>query len=240
MLTKLMLTTLLAITPILAMAQDVTKFMGIPVDGTPEEMLRKIRAKGFKSTEYNADMLEGEFNGSDVYIRVLTNKGKVWRVGVFYQKDVSEGEIKIRFNKLIRQFSKNDKYIVLDAEPIAEDEDISYEMTVHNKRYQATFAQTPDFEQMANLDSAEVLRTPIISFLLETARLADMSFGELLSMEGETPLELIAKQGRGGEFIDILRQKSVWFMISKGVDFGKYEICLFYDNELNTAHGEDL
>lgn len=238
MLTKLILMTLLAMTSVIAMAQDVTQFMGIPVDGPLEEMLRKIRAKGFKPTEYNAEMLEGEFNGNDVNVGVVTNKGKVWRVGVLDKKGVSEGDIKIRFNKLIRQFSKNDKYIVIDAEPIAEDEDISFEMTVHNKRYQASFAQTPDFEQLASLDSAEVLHTPIISFLLETARLADMSLGELLSMEGKAPLELIAKQGRGGEFIDVLRQKSVWFTISE--IYGEYSICLFYDNELNAAHGEDL
>lgn len=240
MLTKLTIMTLLAMTSILAMAQDVTQFMGIPVDGTAEDMLRKIRAKGFKPTDYDAEMLEGEFNGGDVFIGVVTNKGKVWRVGVFDQKGISERNIKIRYNNLLRQFLKNDKYMALDAEPIAEDEDISYEMTVHNKRYQASFAQAPDFEHMASLDSAEVTRTPIMSFLLETARLADITLGELLNMDGDGQMELLAQQGRGGELIDILRQKSVWFMISEGSGYGEYNICLYYDNGLNAAKGEDL
>lgn len=53
--------------------KDVTKFLGIPVDGTKSEMIQKLKAKGFT---YNSvkDMLEGEFNGSEVQIAVVTNR----------------------------------------------------------------------------------------------------------------------------------------------------------------------
>lgn len=42
--------------------QNVTKFLGIPIDGSKAAMIQKIRAKGFR---YNAqiDKLEGTFNG---------------------------------------------------------------------------------------------------------------------------------------------------------------------------------
>ena len=32
--------------------------------------------------------------------------------------------------------------------------------------------------------------------------------------------------------------RSVWFMISE--KYGKFSLILFYDNEYNNAHGEDL
>ena len=43
-----------------AQKKDITKFMGIPIDGTKTAMIQKLKAKGFT---YNAkmDRLEGEF-----------------------------------------------------------------------------------------------------------------------------------------------------------------------------------
>ena len=42
------------------------------------------------------------------------------------------------------------------------------------------------------------------------------------------------------DFQNILtaHNKSVWFMIAER--FGKYYICMYYDNEYNKADGEDL
>lgn len=34
---------------------EVTKFLGIPVDGTKAEMVQKIKAKGFETSSYNRD-----------------------------------------------------------------------------------------------------------------------------------------------------------------------------------------
>ncbi len=33
-------------------------------------------------------------------------------------------------------------------------------------------------------------------------------------------------------------KKTVWFMIAE--HYGKYYICMFYENKLNKANGEDL
>ena len=62
--------------------KDVTKFLGIPVDGTKSEMIKKLKEKGFTSTLYDKDVLEGEFNGVDVNISVVTNNNKVYRIFV--------------------------------------------------------------------------------------------------------------------------------------------------------------
>lgn len=49
-----------------AQNKDVTKFLGIPVDGTKTEMKQKLIAKGFVPKKLgNDEWLEGEFNGID-------------------------------------------------------------------------------------------------------------------------------------------------------------------------------
>lgn len=127
--------------------KDVTKFLGIPVDGYKAEMKKKLTAKGFS---YNAqdDFFEGEFNGRDVNVFIVTNKNKVWRIMVCDKNTCEEGEIKIRFNNLCRQFAKNKKYLAANMEEsdytLSDSEDISYEMMVNKKRYEATYFQMPD------------------------------------------------------------------------------------------------
>lgn len=125
---------------VLAQPKSVTKFLGIPVDGSKAEMIQKLKDKGYT---YNSqlDCLEGEFNGRDVLICVVTNNNKVYRIFVKDANSSSESDIKIRFNNLCRQFAENKRYFPVKADYISDEEDISYEMTVHNKRYQASYYQ---------------------------------------------------------------------------------------------------
>ena len=90
--------------------KDVTKFLGIPVDGTKLEMINKLKAKGFKISPYNKDVLTGEFNGYDVNVHLVTRNRKVWRILVSDANTVNEADIRIRFNNLCYQFDKNEKY----------------------------------------------------------------------------------------------------------------------------------
>lgn len=113
-------------------------FLGIPVDGTKREMISKLEAKGYEYNSYT-DCLTGEFNGADVSIYVQTINNKVWRIAVVDESHTNESNIKIRFNNLFEQFSNNSKYVRLDGNRVNENDDISYEMTVHNKRYAASF-----------------------------------------------------------------------------------------------------
>jgi hypothetical protein len=59
---------------------------------------------------------------------------------VFDAHSCSEADIKIRFNNLCAQFLANPRYFGTD-QSIPEDESISYEMLVNQKRYQAAFFQ---------------------------------------------------------------------------------------------------
>ena len=151
----LTLLAMIAISASVLAQKEVTKFMGIPVDGSPTEMVKKLKAKGFKTDEDamqvvklegidldGPEVLTGRFNGEYVrlYLKVGTNN--VWRICLVDKNSRDETQIKIRFNTLVRQFEGNGKYVPLvDEQTIADDEDISYQMTVNKKQYQAGFVQ---------------------------------------------------------------------------------------------------
>ena len=132
--------------------KDVTKFMGIPVDGTKSEMIQKLKAKGF-TYDVKTDCLKGEFNGGDVILNINIVNGKVWRIAVM-TPDVSralsgydETQVRIRFNHLCQQFERNPKYVSLfgtESQEIGDEEDISYEMSVKSKQYEAVYLQDGD------------------------------------------------------------------------------------------------
>ena len=173
--------TLLMLSVAMYAQNEVTKFLGIPIDGTKADMIQKIKAKGFS---YNAqeDCLEGIFNGENVYISILTNKSKVWRIAVTDKTDFDEGQIKRRFNKLCQQFDDNPKYYSLKGiQKLSDNDDISYEMISHHKQFEAVYYQLPH--------------------------------------EGAL-------------------NRTVWFTI--GGVYDEYHISIFYENNKNESHGEDL
>ena len=131
---SLFLFILLFVSTIANAQREVTKFLGIPVDGFKPEMINKLKAKGFHFDK-QLDCLTGEFNGYDVRLAIATNNNKVWRIMIQDAHYTDEANIKIRFNKLCRQFENNKKYVsatFLD-QSLPDEEDISYEMTVHKK-----------------------------------------------------------------------------------------------------------
>ena len=205
--------------------KDVTKFLGIPVDGSKSAMIQKLKAKGFESSVYKSDILEGEFNGAEVNVFIQTNNNKVCRIMVADATTMDEGNIIVRFNKLCQQFSNNERYISLDEFTIPETEDISYEMSVHHKQYDAMFYQRP-----TDIDTLEFVNEARL-------RLADKYTAEQLeNPTGEVAQDLMKA------VVDILfemtTKKAVWFRICE--HYGKYYITMYYDNEYNRAQGEDL
>ena len=141
MMKRFLITFLFVLMTITAIAQEsnTIKFLGIPVDGTKKEMISKLQAKGYEYDAYS-DVLFGEFNGTNVVIVVQTVNNRVWRIGICDENANNDvANIKIRYNNLFKQLSNNDKYEVYDGSTLEEKEDISYEMTVHNKRYDAYF-----------------------------------------------------------------------------------------------------
>ena len=199
--------------------QDVTKFLGIPVDGSKSEMIQKLKAKGYTSSPLDKDVLVGEFNGADVNIHVVTNNNKVYRIMICDVNNIDERAIQIRFNRLCEQFVNNSKYSSLPLEEymIPDDEDISYEITVHKKRYEAVFYQKTDETFMAKQIEA--------------------AFPQYTKEQLANPSEELR-----AEIVNFVTQyiskKAVWFMINERL--GKYCITMYYDNEYKNANGEDL
>lgn len=206
--------------------KDVTQFLGIPIDGSKSAMIQKLKAKGFKANSYREDVLEGEFNGMDVNVHIGTNGDKVCRIMVCDANPVDERSIKIRFNNLCRQFKKNPKYMSMDDYIIPDDEDISYAITVNNKRYEAIFYQHP-----VELSDTTLILEKIIPILTEK-----YTPEQLANPTEEIKSEMMKKALE--YMIELYTNKTVWFMISDL--YGKYYITMFYDNEYNRANGEDL
>ena len=240
----LSLAVLLAFSLAMYAQKDVTKFLGIPVDGTKSEMIKKLKEKGFTSTLYDKDVLEGEFNGMDVLIFIITNNNKVWRIAVADANNTTdEANIRIRFNNLCKQFEYNKKYRAISSLQnfiqdflyefasnkkrstnnyiIPDDENISYEMKVKNKRYEASYYQLPDSAYIAQreLTKSEMAATDSIPAGMDKKEwLASYKFA-LCTFEAAA-------------------NKSVWFMIAERL--GGYYIAMYYDNKYNQAQGEDL
>ena len=206
-----------------------TKFLGIPIDGTKQEMIQKIQAKGFTLHKaYGEEYLSGEFNGSQVHIYVATNNNKVYRVMVAEQVLCSAGQIRIRFNNLLQQFIDNQKYLTssMGQDPIPSDEDISYEMTVKDKIYDARFVQmTHDIDTVLLKEDA--------AHVIENIG-QDVSSSLLSSLDPTT----LATYCTMIAVIKQFEKNQVWFRID---EFGsKYYLTIYYDNLYNKANGEDL
>lgn len=138
---RFLITFLFVLTTIVSIAQDnnTIKFLGIPVDGTKKEMISKLQERGYI---YDAvsDALFGEFNGTDAVVFVQTVNNRVWRIAIVDgDMNSDEANIKIRYNRLFEQLSNNGKYEVAYGNTLGEKDDISYEMSAHNKRYEAGF-----------------------------------------------------------------------------------------------------
>lgn len=256
--------TLLTLT-VLCNAQDrALKFLGIPVDGYKSEMIQKLRDKGYTySKNGGEDVLTGEFNGTDVNIYIVTNNNKVWRVYIADDDTRDEYQIKLRFNTLCEQFEKNPRYTALsEDQEIPMDEDISYEMNVNDKRYEAAFYQIPDDPNLMN--DIEELSTRFnnlnsgqqdsLAFEQQVEAMTGL-FSALSAYDAETfskyDADYFVQLGSATEeeqiamamtlmedIMSILSNRAVWFTISEY--YGGYYISMYYDNGYNRASGEDL
>lgn len=228
---------------VLLAQQDVTTFLGIPIDGTKSEMIAKLKKKGFVASSYS-DRLQGEFNGEQVEVSVVTNGNKVWRIAVFDKAARSEQQIKVRYNELCNQFSNNKKYITSlinkdTSYVIPYDEDISYEMGLKEKTYEASFYQKPDTLTFFNNPMIKKDCPLIYNMYLEIG-LSNLENEKVVAeyLKGVSKEEYIEYLSESLSLLSFISKKSVWFKIVNFYD--DYFIAMYYDNEYNKANGEDL
>ncbi len=229
---KRILTTLtLTLASIVAVAQTPAqfKFLGIPVDGKKSPFIIQLIQKGFKY-DVKEDMLTGKFNGMESNIMVSENNGKVDRVYVIDENGCDEAQIRIRYNTLLQQFKSNEKYLELDEnQPLPDDEDISYEMTIHSKTYEATFYFNPIYgwTDEDNMKMAANLRAELD---------AQIESGEYKDPTEEKTTQIL--QAMAAHKLLGMLDGQVWFRIVKR--YGDYYIAMYYDNLKNRPNGEDL
>ena len=211
------------------------QFLGIPVDGTKDDMISALKAKGFKYDELY-DHLKGQFNGKDVTVLIRTNHDIVDRICVDYVT-ADESQIIIQYNRLLSQFLNNSKYVeFVDNELIDTKEDISYELIVNNKIYQASFAYYPvdiPLKKLSELYKARWISSRTHNY--EGTPLEDISEEQIES------LNKYVEENWDSMFKLIMMSNwpnSVWFNLS---NIGsRYSITIFYDNKANEPNGEEL
>ena len=216
---------------------QIVKFMGIPIDGSKSEMISQIKKKGFTyNKEY--DWLEGRFNGEQVNVIVHTNNDLVDRIMVVSANPVNETNIKIKFNNLVRQFNINEKYFSTEEDQeIGDNVDISYEMSVNSKRFEASF------HQKLSKEEEKIIKQKIfdnydamIEQLLEDDEMKDFA-DEIRKGDKESNINSFFAFM---EF-EYLMQNDVWFIISEdAIRYNYYNINIYYDNLRNRPNGEDL
>lgn len=240
--TILSLILVLATFSAVAQADDTTiKFLGIPIDGKKSDMISALKAKGFVF-DATTGILSGKFNGKESHIHISENYGKVDRVMVADANTVDEAQIITNYNNLLYWFeNSNGKYFSLfPNEPIPEDEHISYEMTIRNKRYSASFMYNPIYDN-------ESLKQKILE---EAKEECDMAITEqkdkIVPGFEQTYGEYYDDEDNYNEYIStvaglkVLRiaKGTVWFSIAR---YGsEYYICIYYDNLNNRPNGDDL
>lgn len=142
----------------------------------------------------------------------------------------NESDIIIRFNRLCSQFAKNKKYMPQNIEgkfEIDQGEDISIQMSLYNKRYEAAYFQI--FESDYDTTGASKIIMEKLQKTYTSEQINNLSEEEKMQFAVESGIEVLLGK---------VSKRSVWFMIVE--EYGRYSIIMYYDNEYNYADGEDL
>ena len=211
--------------------REVTKFLGIPVDGSRSAMEKKLSQKGFNYNP-NSEYFEGEFNGEKVKVSIVTNNEKVWRIFIADAIYRDERAIKARFNNLCMQFDRKKQeysHASLGNENpfiVPEDEDLDYEIGMNNKCYEAVY-----FQITTPIDTVS-LKNYHIEYMSE--KYTEKQIHEFMNR----PIDSIVDDLMT-EVLEYFGKRKVWFKINRE-GYDRYRILMYYDNEYNKANGEDL
>ena len=196
---------------------DVTKFLGISVDGTLENMILKLKQKGFENV--GEDWLKGFYNGRLVTLTPISLRdNKVCRIMIIYYTTNNDKDIIKQYNSLCEQFCENENYdgylYNLEELYIPENENIADEIMKDPEKYKMGFRQA-------------------------TTNLSDPPY-----FKNEAEKEQWYKNSI--VVIDFLEHNRVWFKIYKDSEYisvkdEKYVLVIYYDNLLNVPQqGDDL
>ena len=211
--------------------QETVKFLDIPVDGKKSDVIAKLTQKGFRY-DRETDTLEGVFNGKESTILIHENNGKVDRIMVMNVFPVTLA--KKAFNTLLEQFLSNEKFVSSENNSlIPDDANLSNELCVNGKSYDAAFYPDP-FVEGRDKSYQDYIAKTAAKRALEAA-----NDGRLLNPTEERVRALA--NGIANSLIINSATSFVWIRLTS-LDPGSSDcaICIFYDNMLNQVHGNDL
>lgn len=117
---------------------DSFTFVGIPIGGTQDQMIKALERKGFKAN-YKGE-LTGMFNGEEVTVRISTNHGIVDRILVEYPYCSAENDTRIKYNMLLSRFARSEKYVCVNPqEEVPVKEELHRRITENSKYYDAVY-----------------------------------------------------------------------------------------------------
>jgi len=151
---------------------------------------------------------------------------------------MSESRVITEYNILLGQFNRNKKYIALEEnEKIPDNEDLSYEMTVKNKKYGAAFMYiSPDLFTEEEIDNLHTMREQVEGMSSEEMQVMGQAMAD--SLQTRTSEISIEDTMKTINKLMSLVSGNVWFTIHE--HYGQYQIGIYYDNLKNRPNGEDL
>lgn len=120
----------------------VTEFLGVPVDGTKQEVFSALEKKGF--TKVDEDTLSGNFLGKQCEVSVGLHSDKVYVVYVLNEETLDGETAKMEFNNLFMTFSIDAEYSYGGGKSIPHNEDLESFFSKENKSYLCWFHQVGD------------------------------------------------------------------------------------------------
>ena len=226
-----LLVVLLLIVPFKGQAQKYpTHFLGFPVDGSKETMIKNLKSVGF---EYDSeeDYFTGLYFGNPVYIVLKIREYRVNRVLVYDIVQRDSLEIKKRFNKVYQELLHNKKYALMENEDarISTDENITTGISQYRKNYKAVFGQ----KQMTKADSIAIQAKA-----LKHIKDVPIDNKALKANFKERCRRIHAKAlARSVSTTDDRYMNQVWISITQ--KFGKYALIQSFDNLYNFTQPED-
>ena len=134
----------------LVSCDNTIRFLDIPIDGSRNMMIKKLEEKGF-IYDYENNLMEGTFNGEPSNISISTSNGRVNKIRVC-SKAYDATEIKAAYNKLLKQFKSNPKYIALENYNLIPIGIVNMYFNLKPEKHRTVFYRRKEFKHSYNIN----------------------------------------------------------------------------------------
>lgn len=134
----------------LVSCDNTIRFLDIPIDGSRNMMIKKLEEKGF-IYDYENNLMEGTFNGEPSCISISTSNGRVNKISVC-SNAYDATEIIAAYNKLLKQFKSNPKYIALKNYNLIPIGIVNMYFNLKSEKYQTVFYRRKEFKDSYSIN----------------------------------------------------------------------------------------